>query len=100
MVLLTEIILVTHPIDHHRHPTVPPGWRWAVMAGTLDYEDMGRCANAGWCPTRQEAQMEGEMVAVTAVKAARMFGLALGYRSVELDHDPILADADMLGTPA
>lgn len=88
------IRLLVHQVDTEVHPTVPPGWRWAVMAGGGEHDDMGRCANAGWCPTEQEASIEGEMVAVAAVKACRILGVDVRYEQVRLDYDPIPADHD------
>lgn len=89
------IRLVTHQVDTAVHPTVPPGWRWAVMVGDAAHDDMSRCANAGWCPTALEASLTGETVAVAAVKACRMLGLdTVRYEQVRLDYDPIPAGHD------
>lgn len=105
MVLLTPdlipgVTLVVHPIDTDAHPTVPAGWRWAVMAGTTTPPaDTRLCCNAGWCPTESEASVEGEMVAAAAVKALRMFGVPAAYNMLRLDRDPIPAGHDTLGTP-
>jgi len=88
------ITLVIHPIDTEKHPTVPPGWRWAVMVGDGPYDDMNRCAEARYNPTEAEADLEGEMVAVAVVKALRIAGLPAGCRTEHLDHDPIPAGGD------
>lgn len=95
--MLTPVVtLVVHPIDTAVHPTVPPGWRWAVMLGDGSPSDMDRCANAGWCPSRGEASLEGEMVAVTATKALRAFGVPVSLRTLTLDSDPIPAGGDRI----
>jgi hypothetical protein len=97
MVLLTpEVTLVVHPIDTDRHPSVPPGWRWAVQLGGTAPSDMAGCVNAGWCPTRGEASLEGEMVAVTVVKALRAFGIPAAFGALHLDSDPIPAGGDRI----
>lgn len=87
-------MLFVHPVDADAHPTVPPGWRWAVHAGGGRPADLTRCANAGWAPSRAGALAEGEQNAATAVKVARAFGVPAAYRLLELDHDPIPAGAD------
>lgn len=94
VVLLIRLVL--HEIDTVIHPTIPPGWRWAVMVGAVEHHDMSACANAGWCPSETEAALEGEMVAVTAVKVARMLGVPVSYEQVRLDYDPIPVDGDLV----
>jgi len=99
-VLIPGVTLVVHPIDVEAHPTVPDGWRWAVMAGAGTPPAATRfCCNAGWCPTLDEALVEGEMVAAAAVKALRLFGIGATYSLLRLDRDPIPAGEDRLGTP-
>lgn len=88
------VVLVVHPIDTKAHPTVPPGFRWAVMLGQGPFSDTTRCANAGWCPSEQEALIEGEMVAVTVVQSLRMTGTPAEYRVVQTPADPIPAGGD------
>jgi hypothetical protein len=89
VVLLIEVIV--HAIDVERHPTIPSGWRWCVQLGGEPYDDKSRMLNAAWCPTRHEACVEGEMVAVAAVKALRLCGQPVDYRGVvELAADPIM----------
>jgi len=98
--LVPGVTVVVHPIDTASHPTVPAGWRWAVMAGiNIPPADLDRCANAGWCPTKQEAEFEGDTAGVTAVKALRMFGIPAAYALLPLDYDPIPAGCDRLGAP-
>lgn len=90
------VVLVVHPIDIAAHPHTPPGFRWAVQVGQGPFSDLSRCPNAGWCPSRQEALLEGEMVAVTVVKTLRMIGIPAEYRVVETPADPIPAGGDTL----
>lgn len=94
--LIPEVTLFVHEIDTGRHPTIPPGWRWAVHAGGGEPGDLSRCVNAGWCPSKIEALMEGEQNAATAVKACRVFGVPAGYRQHELDFDPIAIGEDFV----
>lgn len=94
-VLTLTITVVVHPIDTARHPTVLPGWRWAVHAGGGPPSDLSRCANAGWCPDEREALAEGEMAAATAVNAARILGLPVAPgKTLRLQHDPVPAGED------
>ncbi len=82
------VTVFVHPIDTDVHPTVPPGWRWAVHLGG-NPKDATACLNAGWCPTRSEASVEGEMVGVTVAKAVgRVAGQPI-YQLVPLADDPI-----------
>lgn len=94
--LAPVVVLVVHPIDTAAHPMTPPGWRWAVMLGVGAFSDLARCPNAGWCPTQHEAMSEGEMVAVTVVKALRMVGLPVDYRVTQTPVDPIPPGGDVL----
>jgi hypothetical protein len=87
------VYAVVHPIDRQAHPTVPEGYRWAVMLGPCGPGDMSRCANAGWCPTRADAAGEGDQNAATATRALRVAGLNVRYgeaaQVLHLDHDPV-----------
>lgn len=94
--LTPRITVLVHPIDTGAHPTVPPGWRWAVMVGDGPMSEVGRCVNAGWCPNGGEAALEGEMVGAACTKALRMLGMPAGYARVDLDHDPIPAGGDAI----
>lgn len=95
MVLLDpQVTLVIHPIDTAAHPTVPPGWRWAVQLGGTRPSDTDGCVNAGWCPSQREASLEGEQVSVTVVKALRAYGIPAAFAVLQLDNDPIPAGAD------
>lgn len=94
--LAPVVMLVVHPINTAAHPTVPAGWRWAVMLGEGSPSDVERCPNAGWCPTQQEAALEGETVAVTVAKALRAFGIPASFRTLTLDDDPIPAGGDRI----
>lgn len=93
-VLLPEVTLFVHPIDTLRHPTSPPGWRWAVHAGGGPPGDLRRCTNAGWCPDEKAALGEGEQNAATAVQAVRVFGVPAALRVLRLQSDPIPAGED------
>lgn len=98
------ITLIVHPINTDAHPTIPPGWRWAVMVGDrvagFRLDDMRRCANAGWCPTQSAALLEGEMVAVAVAKGLRISGVATPMETRHLDFDPIPAGADEISIGA
>jgi hypothetical protein len=94
MVLLSCLV---HPIDTAAHPTVPPGWRWAVMVGQGAAGDLSRCANAGWCPSAATAEQEGDQNAATATRVLHILGVPASYGGVfHLDHDPIPAGGDRL----
>lgn len=94
MVLLKCVL---HPINVEAHPSVPPGFRWAVMVGDVDPADTARCANAGWCPTAAEAEAEGDQNAATATRTLQLLGIDAGYTGVtRLASDPIPAGADRL----
>lgn len=94
MVLLTVVV---HPIDTAAHPTVPPGYRWALMVGDGPAEQVERCANGGWAPTLSEARAEGDQNGASATRVLQMVGQPARYGGVqELDHDPIPAGADRI----
>lgn len=92
--LVPEVMLVVHPIDVDRHPTVPAGWRWAVHVGGGSPSDTACVANAGWAPDERLATAEGEQNAATAAEACRMFGVPVDYRLLRLDSDPIPTGTD------
>jgi hypothetical protein len=100
VVLLGAITVYTvvHPIDRAKHPSVPEGFRWAVMLGPCAPGDLTRCANAGWCPTREQATGEGDQNGATATRALRVAGLNVRYgdafQVMQLDYDPIPAGHD------
>lgn len=90
------VTVFVHQVDTTVHPTIPPGWRWAVHLGGNPH-DLRACLNAGWCPNDREAGMEGEAVGVAVVKALRLCGLAVSYAAVQLlERDPIPAGKDKL----
>jgi hypothetical protein len=80
------------------HPTVPEGFRWAVMLGPCGPGDMSRCANAGWCPTRDEATAEGDQNGATTTRVLRVAGHNVRYgeatQVLQLDFDPITPGND------
>lgn len=81
------VTVTVHPIDVDAHPTIPPGYRWAVG---LD----GHTLNAGWEPSRSSAAMAGEAAGVCAVRAAILCGADVSLKTIHLGHDPIPASAD------
>lgn len=95
---LITVYTVVHPIDRAKHPTVPEGFRWAVMLGPCPPGDVSRCANAGWCPSRHEAAAEGDQNGATATRALRVAGHNVRYgeavQILHLDFDPIAAGND------
>lgn len=100
---MVPIFQLVHPVDTEQHPTYPKGhWRWAVMVGEGPFSDTQRCANAGLCPTKEEALEHADRHAATAAVAARLAAAQVAVQLfggetrpvVELDHDPIPAEAD------
>jgi hypothetical protein len=88
VVLLIEVVV--HRVDTATQRTVPPGWRWCVHAGGEPYDDPRRMLNAGWCASRSEACVTGEMVGVAVAKALRLVRYPVEYRGVvDLASDPI-----------
>lgn len=83
-----QIRALAHPISPKAHPTVPPGFRWAVYIGE-NWADLNTCLNAGWEPTIEQAALAAEAGAVCAAKVALLHGTEVDGRSVRLDHDPI-----------
>lgn len=95
---MVPIFPLVHPVDREQHPTYPEGWRWAVMVGEGPFSDVARCVNAGHCTDRDKALEEADRHAATAaataqVVAAQVLG-GLTRPLIELDHDPIPAEAD------
>lgn len=95
---LITVYTVVHPVDRAKHPTVPEGFRWAVMLGPCPPGDLTRAANAGWCPTHEEATAEGDQNGATATRALRVAGLNVRYgeafQVMQLDYDPIAPGND------
>lgn len=83
------VTVFVYPSSTTAHPTVPPGWRWQVQIGGAPPSKMEACANGGWCPTEQEAQMTGEQNAATAVYALRILGVPATSHVQRLGHDPV-----------
>ena len=85
-----------HEVNTLAHPTVPPGWRWAVHVGD-DWADTKRCLNAGWEPTQAAALLAGEAAGVCAAKVAQLLGASgVELRSFVLDRDPVKPGADLI----
>lgn len=96
MVLLEpRLVLVVHPVDTEAHPTVPPGFRWAVVVGGRP-ADVEHTANAGWAPDQRAALIEGEQNAATALRSLRMLGVPVEFGQLTLDYDPIPAGHDKI----
>lgn len=88
-----------HPVNIEAHPTLPPGWRWAVTLGDGPPDDLNWCINAHWAPTREIAELEGDRNLATAVRALQMLNQPARYGGVVvLDTDPLQAGADRLNT--
>lgn len=87
------LTLIVHPIDHDRHPSIPPGWRWAVMFDTDNPLQIERCLNAGWAPSADAARLDGDSNGATATVLARLLTQQpVELKRLPLDHDPIPAD--------
>lgn len=96
MVLLTVFV---HAVDNAAHPTIPPGYRWALMVGDGPPGALELCANAHWAPTQLEAATEGDRNGASATRVLQMLGTSARYRGViVLDHDPIPAGEDRINT--
>jgi hypothetical protein len=92
------VSVFVHQIDGDAHPSVPPGYRWAVHLGGNPH-DLRSCLNAGWCPSEQVAGLEGEAVGVAVVKALRMCGVECRYAALRrLDVDPTPVEGSGLDT--
>jgi hypothetical protein len=96
--LVPLVVVYVHEIDTAAHPTIVPGWRWAVMVGGRPPHDLDFCANSGWAPDRKTALIDGEQVGVAAARAARMFGVPCDYKVAVIGHDPIPPGEDRLHT--
>lgn len=96
-VLLGPVVAVhVHPIDTDAHPTVPPGWRWAVVVGDRPPHDLVHTVQAGWAPTESQAWFEGEHCGVAVCKGLRLFGIPVDYRKLRLTTDPIPPDLNRI----
>lgn len=81
-----------HPIDTAKHPTQPPGCRWAVHLGD-DPADIGSCLQAGWSSHESAACWDGDQVAAAVVNAFRLLGVAVVWAGPSvLEYDPTPAD--------
>jgi hypothetical protein len=87
--------VVVHPINTLAHPSVPPGWRWAVHVGD-DWADLSTCLNAHWDRDEYSARLMGEAAAICAAKVARLLGSDVTTRSQVLDGDPIKPGSDLI----
>jgi hypothetical protein len=81
-----------HEIDTKRHPTQPPGWRWAVHLGD-NPEDIGTCLQAGWSQHQSAACWDGDQVAAAVVNAFRLVGNPVVWNGpTVLEYDPTPAE--------
>jgi hypothetical protein len=87
--------VVVHPINTLAHPSVPPGFRWAVHVGH-DWTDMRTCLNAHWDQTEYSARIMGEAAAVCAAKAVQLCGEPVEMATAVLDHDPVPVGGDLI----
>lgn len=98
------VTLFVHEVDTEAHPTVPPGWRWAVHLGGNPH-DLTRCVQAGWVPNdgpdarltygQVGAEMDGSSAGMAAVNAVwAVTGVKPTWRTTVLDRDPIEAGND------
>lgn len=102
--LVPEVTVFVHPINHDVHPTYPPGFRWAVMVGGVGPTDLEYCVGAGHAPTADHAALIGESHGAAVVLGLRIMTVSARYATVRLDYDPVPAEADhrplvKLGTP-
>lgn len=81
------ITVWVHRVDTDRFPAVPAGWRWCVGMGD-DPSDPRFWMNAGWAPTRVEAEVEGEQNAATATNALVLAGVDATRTTRALEADP------------
>ena len=91
--LVCEVTVVVHPVDVELHPTVPAGYRWAVMVGGRPPTDLGYCVQAGHDPRQDLALVAGEMVGTACVQTLRRLGSPGRYGVLRLDYDPLPATA-------
>lgn len=81
-----------HRVDTDRFPSVPTGWRWCVSM--LPDPSDSRCwLNAGWEPTRLDAELTGQTCAATASAALTLSGVPHERRNLTLEADPCHPDA-------
>lgn len=66
------------------------------MVAPFQFDDVDRCANAGWTPSKREALAEGEVAGVTAVRVVRLNGVECTWQTIELESDPIPPGGDRI----
>lgn len=94
VILSPDITVVVHPVDTAVHPSYPPGYRWAVMAGGKRPADLDYCVQAGHERNIDMAMMAGESHGAAATKALRLLGIPALYGVLRLAWDPLPAEAD------
>ena len=86
---------VAHPVDTQAHPTIPPGWRWAVYRSDR-FDDATECLGAGWAPEEGAAVFIADQAAAITVRALQLVGVESTISNHTLTIDPIAAGADMI----
>ena len=89
------IYAVAHQVDTVKHPTVPPGWRWAVYRSDR-FDDASECFGAGWAPEEGAAVFIAGQAAYIAAKALALCGSGAEVVTHTLDYDPIMSGADLI----
>jgi hypothetical protein len=86
---VARLVVITHP-HHPPTGTVAPGFRWVVQ---LDSEDplswRDTSVNAGWEPSRPEAELAGQWIAYSVAQALARLGIAGTVEQIDLDSDPL-----------
>lgn len=88
-----HLYALAHPVDVEAHPSIPPGFRWAVYRSD-DWSNMTDCLGAGWAPDEGAAKWIADQAATIAVRSMRTSGVpadlsvtSIGYDPVESGHD-------------
>lgn len=84
--LVPEVTVVVHPYAGE--------WRWGVNVGGRPLADLDHCVASLMHTDKREAEIIGQQAGVAAVKALRMFGVPARSAYLDLDYDPLPADAD------
>lgn len=83
---------IVHPIGPDDVASVPDGWRWAIHTDNrFDQVNIG-CVNAGWEPTRAEAESMLSRVLITARRALTAAGVKSTVAATTLTDCPLTPD--------
>jgi hypothetical protein len=78
------VTLIVHP--NKLGTNEPTGFRFAVHVtegdAIVDPSDLATCVNAGWRPTEEAANLDGQDQAATAVGALRLAGLEVNATTI------------------